>query len=170
MEEIFPLVDESGKVIGQATRSKCHNGSKMLHPVVHLYVFNGRGELLLQKRAANKDIQPGKWDTSVGGHVNSGESVEDALYREAKEELGMENFTPEFIQSTIFESDIEKEFVYSYKTVYDRPFEVEKTEIDTVHFWDSSEIEYCLGKSIFTPAFEREWKMRIAQLAHFHAR
>ena len=64
-EERFPLVDETGQVIGSATRGECHNGSKLLHPVVHLHVFNSKGEVYLQKRPEWKDIQPGMWDTSV---------------------------------------------------------------------------------------------------------
>lgn len=77
MTEIFPLVNEEGVVIGKATRQECHSGSFLLHPVVHLHVFNSRGQLYLQKRALNKDIQPGKWDTSVGGHVGYYESIEE---------------------------------------------------------------------------------------------
>lgn len=77
MTEIFPLVNENGVVIGKATRQECHSGSFLLHPVVHLHVFNSRGQLYLQKRALNKDIQPGKWDTSVGGHVGYYESIEE---------------------------------------------------------------------------------------------
>ncbi|MDR0732875.1 MAG: NUDIX domain-containing protein [Dysgonamonadaceae bacterium] len=157
-EEIFPLVDESGQVVGQATRSLCHSGGKALHPVVHLHVFNSQGNLLLQKRAANKDIQPGKWDTSVGGHMDFGESVEAALYREAGEELGIENFIPEFLQSYIFESDVEKELVYSYKTVYDGTFLFEKKEIDQIRFWSVMEIKNTFGKSVFTPNFEYEFR------------
>ena len=65
-EEMFPIVDEEGNITGAATRGECHNGSKLLHPVVHLHVFNSKGELYLQKRPEWKDIQPGKWDTSVG--------------------------------------------------------------------------------------------------------
>ena len=48
-QEMFPLVNEQGNIIGAATRGECHNGSKLLHPVIHLHVFNSKGELYLQK-------------------------------------------------------------------------------------------------------------------------
>lgn len=57
-EEMFPIVDEQGNIVGVATRGECHDGSKKLHPVVHLHVFNSKGELYLQKRPEWKDIQP----------------------------------------------------------------------------------------------------------------
>ncbi|GHT48417.1 NTP pyrophosphohydrolase [Bacteroidia bacterium] len=156
MDELFPLIDESGQVTGSASRSECHNGSKRLHPVIHLHIFNKQGELLLQKRSQKKDIQPGKWDTSVGGHVDYGETVEEALMREVREELGIQAFTPEFLRSYIFESDIEKEMVYSYKTVYEGPFVFAPEEIDEIRFWTMKEIERNLGHSVFTPNFEME--------------
>ena len=68
-QEIFPIVDEEGKVVGKATRGECHSGSHLLHPVVHLHVFNAQGDVYLQKRPEWKDIQPGKWDTAVGHHT-----------------------------------------------------------------------------------------------------
>ncbi|MDR3341110.1 MAG: NUDIX domain-containing protein [Candidatus Symbiothrix sp.] len=157
MEEIFPLVNESGMVTGKATRSECHSGSKILHPVVHLHIFNHAGEILLQKRAMNKDIQPGKWDTSVGGHVDYGESIEEALFREAREELGLTNFNPVFMRSYIFESEIEKEMVYAYKAVYEGPLCFDKKEIDEIRFWQLTEICENLNKEIFTPNFENEF-------------
>ena len=57
--EIFPIVDADGAVIGSATRGECHNGSKLLHPVVHLHLFDEQGRLYLQQRPLWKDIQPG---------------------------------------------------------------------------------------------------------------
>ena len=77
-EELFPVVDAAGRVVGRATRGECHGGSMLLHPVVHLHLFNSCGELYLQKRPAWKDIQPGRWDTAVGGHIDYGETVEEA--------------------------------------------------------------------------------------------
>ena len=144
-EEWFPLVDEKGETIGKATRKECHSGSKMLHPVVHLHIFNKAGDLYLQKRSINKDIQPGKWDTAVGGHIDYGETVEDALHREV-------------ITRYVFESAIEKELVNTYRTTYDGPIIPDPSELDDGRFWSPSEILENMGKGIFTPNFEDEYK------------
>lgn len=156
-EEMFPIVDEEGNIMGAATRGECHNGSKLLHPVVHLHVFNSKGELFLQKRPAWKDIQPGKWDTSVGGHMDLNENVETALRREAREELGIEDFTPEQLRHYVFESDREKELVFSYRTVYDGEINP-STELDGGRFWTMDEIRKEMGKDVFTPNFENEFR------------
>src|SRR4030042_911829 len=82
-DELFPIVDEEGNEISSAPRSICHDGkNKLLHPVVHFHLFNKAGELFLQKRSMKKDLLPGKWDTSVGGHIRPGEKFGDALKRE----------------------------------------------------------------------------------------
>ena len=154
-EELFPLVDEEGNIIGAATRGECHDGSKKLHPVIHLHVFNSKGELYSQKRPEWKDIQPGKWDTSVGGHVDLGESVEIALKREAQEELGISDFKPEILAHYIFESERERELVFAHKTIYDGVINPSE-ELDGGRFWSIDEIKEHLGKGVFTPNFESE--------------
>lgn len=153
--ELLPLVDEQGNITGAATRGECHDGSKKLHPVVHLHVFATDGRLYMQKRPTWKDIQPGKWDTAVGGHVDLGESVDMALRREVKEELGITDFTPQQVTNYVFESAVERELVFVYKTVYDGPI-TPSEELDGGRFWTPEEIKQNLGKGVFTPNFEGE--------------
>lgn len=156
--EIFPIVDEEGRVIGSATRGECHSGSKLLHPVVHLHVFNSAGEVFLQKRPEWKDIQPGKWDTAVGGHIDYGETPEDALRREVREELGITDFTPEFVAKYVFESSREKELVYVHRCIYDTPILPSHEELDGGRFWTMQELREAIGKDELTPNFESEFQ------------
>lgn len=156
-EEIFPLVDTDGNVIGQASRSKCHDGTKLLHPVVHLHIFNSQGELYMQKRSLKKDVQPGRWDSSVAGHIDLGETPEIAVVREAGEELNIFDFTPRFITKYIIETDLEKELSYCYYTVYDGNFTLNRDELSDGRFWQIEEIQSNLGKDIFTLNFELDF-------------
>ena len=106
----------------------------------------------------SKDIQPGKWDTAVGGHIDNGEEVEEALRREVREELGITEFTPELVCRYVFESAIEKELVNTFRTTYEGPFKPDPVELDDARFWSIAEIKAHLGKQCFTPNFEQEFK------------
>jgi isopentenyldiphosphate isomerase len=158
--ELFPVVDEEGNEISRATRHVCHNGkSKLLHPVVHMHLFNDRGELFLQKRAMTKDLLPGYWDTSVGGHMSPGETPDEALKRETMEEIGLKDFSSKLVKKYIWESPREKELVYSFEGTSKIQPVINSDEIDDGRFWSMKEIRKNLGKNVFTPNFEHEIKM-----------
>ncbi len=156
-KDFLPRVDEDGNVLGRLTRGEAHGGGKELHPVVHLHLFDTQGRLYLQRRPAWKDIQPGKWDTAVGGHVDWGESVEKALRREVREEIGIESFAPEFVTRYVFESEVERELVHVYFSVSDA-VPVPSDELDGGRFFAVEEIASRLGQNFFTPNFEQEWQ------------
>ncbi len=159
--ELFPVVDLSGNVIGKATRGQCHDShSMLLHPVVHLHVFTPRREaLLLQKRSLAKTIQPGKWDTAVGGHVDYGETIPEALLRETREELGVDASAAVAVGRYEWKSAVERELVNIFEMEADpdnfiTSFDPE--EVDEVKFWPVEEIKAAFGKEILTPNLERE--------------
>ncbi len=165
-EEWVPLVDEQGKVTGQAPRSQVHNGSKLLHPVVHLHVLNRNGSILLQKRPMNKQIQPGKWDTAVGGHISAGESLEAALKKEAFEEIGLKDFSARLQKVYKWESKVEAELIYLFTTHDFKNIGIQSDEVEELRFWTKKQIENEIGNGTFTPNFEHEYRM-LAQLKLF---
>lgn len=156
--ELLPIVDEAGKVIGSATRQKCHDGSLILHPVVHLHLLSDDGKLYLQLRPTWKTIQPGKWDTAVGGHIGYGEDVEDALHRETFEELGLRHICAKKVTEYTFRTNVDAEYVHVYIGVSSDTV-VPSEETAGGRFWSFEEIEQNIGKGLFTPNFEDEYRM-----------
>jgi isopentenyldiphosphate isomerase/intracellular septation protein A len=156
-EEWVPLVDEQGKIVGQAPRSQVHDGSKLLHPVVHLHLINRNKAILLQKRPLSKLIQPGKWDSAVGGHISAGETLELALKKEASEEIGLVDFSAKMYKVYKWETEVEAELVYLFISFDFKNFKVHSDEVDEVRFWTKNQIENNLGKGVFTPNFEFEF-------------
>jgi isopentenyldiphosphate isomerase/intracellular septation protein A len=157
-EEWLPVVDEKGAVTGKALRSACHNGSKLLHPVVHLHVLNASKHIYLQKRPENKLIQPGKWDTAVGGHIAFGENLETSLKRESWEEIGLKDFNAKLVGEYVFESDVERELVFTFITHDYKGIHLHTDEVTEGKFWSPKQIEQNLGKDVFTPNFELEYR------------
>ncbi len=157
MDEELDIVDVDNKIIGKALRSECHSNPSLRHKTVHILVFNESMDILLQKRAANKNIQPGKWDSSVGGHLALGESFEKAAKRELLEELGLEHTSPlVHLFDMKIENEIESENSRVYAMLSSGPFYIQREEIDKVKFWTKEEIESNINSNIFTPACVEE--------------
>lgn len=159
-DEIFEIVDENNMVIGTAKRSECHGNPSLVHRTVHVIVYHPDGRILLQKRSAAKDVQPGRWDTAVGGHMMPGEDFETAARREMSEELGISDkiaLRPVF--DIKIRNSIEAENVKVFSAVHPGPFNFQKEEIDEVRFWSPAELEAVIrGKNDFTPNLVYELK------------
>jgi isopentenyldiphosphate isomerase len=154
--EILEIVNEKGEVLGTMPRDMIHGDPSRLHRVVHMLVFRSDGRLLLQKRSRHKDVAPGKWDTSVGGHVNAGETLEEALRREVEEELGITVDEPEFLYSYIHSNEYESELVYTFRCIHDGEISFQKSEIEEVRAWSLEEIGKNIGTGRLSDNFEHE--------------
>ncbi len=157
--EWLPIVTETGLVIGSAPRFAFHKSTeKWVHPVVHLHIIGKKG-IWMQKRPHHKMVQPGKWDTAVGGHVSVNEPVELALVREAYEEIGLEIINPILLGKYIWESEIERELVFAFALNFNGTIIPNPTELDGGQYWSFDEIENNIGKNLFTPNFEFEYSL-----------
>lgn len=158
-DELYDVLDEQGKVVGTATRARVHSDPELIHRAVHVWLWRSDARLLLQKRVRQKDVEPGKWDTSVGGHVDAGEDYLTAALREMKEELGVEGVPLEHVHDFKYRSDSESENVRTYQCFYDGPVRPHEFEIEKVREWTALEIGRAIGKGILTANFEEEWNL-----------
>jgi len=129
-EEIFDVVNERDEVIGHRSRSEVHRLG-LLHRAIHVLAFNSRGEVFLQKRSKTKDREPGKWDSSTSGHVNSGEDYDAATVRELHEEIGLiVPKTPKRLFKIDACTETDQEFVWVYRCEAEGPFQLDPCEIE----------------------------------------
>ncbi len=159
LEELFEIVDENDNVVGLAKRRECHGNPKLVHRTAHVVVLRPDGAMLLQRRSMAKDVQPGKWDTAVGGHLAPGEDYESGARREMREELGIPGDAKlEFLFKSQIRNAIESENVGVYSTVSEGPFKFNPAEIDQIRFWTKEELiaEIAAGAPSFTPNLVKE--------------
>jgi isopentenyldiphosphate isomerase len=153
---MFEVVDREGGKIDLVPRSVVHGDPSLLHKVVHVLVFSTWGELLLQKRSLRKDVAPGKWDTSVGGHVAPGEDLLFSAQRELREELGVSSGNLDFLYSYVYSDRHESELVHTYRCIHDGPFTFHNTEIEEICFWTLEAIRAEINQGAFSDHFRVE--------------
>lgn len=153
-EEMFDIVDENDRVTGSAPRAFVHV-NKLWHRAVHMVALNSRGEIFLQKRSIWKDRNPGRWDSSSAGHVDSGETYEEAARREFREELGVECPPLERIGRLEPSPVTGWEFIEVYTTRHEGPFSPAAMEVETGAFFAVEKIREWAAKSPrdFSPVF-----------------
>jgi len=159
--EIFDIVDEHDEVIGSASREEVHRKG-LKHRSVHLLVFNRKGEVLLQKRSMQKDTFPDTWDSTVSGHVDSGEDYDQSVIRESIEEMGIEfDSVPEKMFKITACEETGQEFCWIYRHHHDGPFFPNEDEISEARWFSPEELENLplQDSSIFSPAFSLIWRM-----------
>lgn len=152
-QEVFDVVDERDRVLGQATRAEVH-ARGLLHRAVHVFLFNSAGELLLQRRSAEKDEYPLCWTSSASGHLDAGESYAAAAPRELMEELGLSEDL-EFVLKLPASAETANEHTALFRCETDEPPTINRAEIDRVEFRTLEDVASMIGDdpAAFSPPF-----------------
>lgn len=153
--EIFDLVDEQGRIVGRAPRAWCHRTPALLHRAAHVIVTDGAGRIYLQKRSLDKDIQPGKWDTSVGGHVDAGEDFEAGARREMREELGLSGEL-RLLYRYLWRTACETELVETFLHVARSEPKIRPEEIDEGRWFTPTAAAALVADGVATPNLAEE--------------
>jgi len=146
-EEIFDVVNERDEVIDQRPRSEVHRLG-LMHRAVHVLVFNSVGQIFLQKRSMSKDRQPGLWDSSSSGHVDSAEAYDACAIREVREEIGLElPSAPKRLFKLPASPETDQEHVSVYPCEAEGPFELDKNEIERGDWFSPDELSAWMKRS-----------------------
>ena len=162
--EALILVDSNDVEIGHLSKARCHEGAGVLHRAFSVFLFNSRGELLLQKRGADKRLWPGYWSNSCCSHPRRGESMQTATMRRLRDELNIDAalehvywfcYTAEFGAA-----GSENELCHVYLGRVAGTVEPNDSEISGVRFVAAADVERELARQPedFTPWFKQEWR------------
>jgi isopentenyl-diphosphate Delta-isomerase len=161
--EALILVDEADREVGHLSKAECHHGRGVLHRAFSLLIFNGDGELLLQQRAASKRLWPLYWSNSCCSHPRRAESMETAVHRRLREELGVRcplQFLFKFQYQAQFDAaGAEQELCSVFIGRCTEPLEINRNEIQAWRWIapEALQAELAGGAEKFTPWFKLEW-------------
>jgi 16S rRNA (adenine1518-N6/adenine1519-N6)-dimethyltransferase len=163
-EEELDVVDEHDVVTGSAPRGIVH-AKNLLHRAVHIFVWNDRGELLLQKRSAQKEQYPGCWDSSAAGHLESGEDYRHCAARELREELGL---GAELTAGAKIPASVETgfEFISVFQTCANGPITYNPAEIQQAGFFPRTLVDEWIERrpADFAPGFLEAYRQVVKNL------
>ncbi len=158
------LVDAADHGVGYLSKQRCHEGKGVLHRAFSLFIFNGRGELLIQQRARSKRLWPLYWSNSCCSHPRSGEAMEAATQRRLREELGLYcplRFLFKFEYHAQFDATgAEHELCSVFIGRSTGPLEIDPDEISSWRWISPEGLQAELkahGGAKFTPWFMLEW-------------
>lgn len=163
-DEPLILVDKDDRIVGYKDKAACHRGSGILHRAFSIFIFNEKGQVLMQKRSSQKPLWPLYWSNSCCSHPRKGESYEVATRRRLEEELGFTTdlkFLYKFQYQARFNDDgSENELCAVYIGKYDGPVKTNPNEIAEWRFMDVGELDRQLTENPenFTPWFKMEWE------------
>lgn len=162
-EELI-LVDRNDRELGHLSKALCHDGAGVLHRAFSLFLFNERGELLLQQRSRGKRLWPGYWSNSCCSHPRRGESMQIATQRRLSDELNIEASLEHvywFCYTAGFgEAGAENELCHVYLGSFDGDVRPNDSEISSIRFVPANRLQQELTETPerFTPWFKQEWR------------
>jgi intracellular septation protein A/ADP-ribose pyrophosphatase YjhB (NUDIX family) len=157
--EWLPVVDIEGNVIGKATREECHRNPKLIYPVIRMHLINNNKQILLQKRSLKSDIEAGKWDAAVAGHIRYNEDIEKAVYREAMEEI---NFKPEFLdllEKRVFKAPNSTALMFIFITQSNQEITPNKKEVEDARFYTFNQVLQLQKENKISVGLQQELKI-----------
>lgn len=133
--EYIDVVDENDRVVGLATRQELYQKT-LRHRIVHILLFNQKGDMALQLRGPGVDFCPNHWCTAAVGHVQHGESYQEAARREYQEELGIVADDLELVGKDLYIADgTPNKFLAIFKTNFEGPFRLDPNIVARAEFF-----------------------------------
>lgn len=145
MQEFLDIVDEKNVVIGDAPIDEVYQ-KRLNHRIVHVMIFNEKGEIFLQQRSAKDDFCPGHLCTSAGGHVKKGETYEQAALRELKEELGIKALLTK-LDECIYDHYKMRKFLQIFRAVHQGPFKLRENKIAGGRWFSIADVKDMVKKN-----------------------
>jgi len=143
--EFLDVVDKNDKVVEKASKEDVYK-KRLRHRIVHILIFNKKGEIALQLRSKEVSFCPHHWSTAVGGHVQSGETCEEAALREYEEELGVKSEI-EFFSKDLYQAEgTPEKFLITFKTIYEGPFKINPSAVEEIEFFDMKTVQNMINK------------------------